>query len=181
MKGYKGFDKDLKCKGFQYEVGKTYECKGKIEFCSNGRHPGRSSKAMANAFARKFPSLGKSRSKSSFRSSIKAVEILDGRTRATGTRATRTRATRTRATGTRATGTKAIGTRATGTGATRTRATRTRATRTRATGTRATGTKAIGTLVHAIAPMERAASSTPMADVSFSTNTQKPSTPRLRR
>ena len=35
---YKGFDKDLKCKGFQYEVGKSYEQEGEIECCMNGFH-----------------------------------------------------------------------------------------------------------------------------------------------
>ena len=35
---YKGFNKDLKCKGFQYEVGKEYEQKGTITACKNGFH-----------------------------------------------------------------------------------------------------------------------------------------------
>ena len=38
MKGYKGFDKDLKCLDFQYEVGKDYTTEGKIEACKNGFH-----------------------------------------------------------------------------------------------------------------------------------------------
>ena len=38
MKGYKGFDKDLKCSDFQYEVGKDYTTEGKIEACKNGFH-----------------------------------------------------------------------------------------------------------------------------------------------
>ena len=37
MKAYKGFDKDLKCKGFQYEVGKEYE-EGIAELCKKGFH-----------------------------------------------------------------------------------------------------------------------------------------------
>ena len=38
IKGYKGFDKNLECRGFKYEVGKTYETKEKIEICSWGFH-----------------------------------------------------------------------------------------------------------------------------------------------
>ena len=37
MKAYKGFDKDLKCRGFQYEVGKDYEEK-ETKLCKKGFH-----------------------------------------------------------------------------------------------------------------------------------------------
>ena len=37
MKMYKGFDKDLKCRDFQYEVGNTYE-EPTAELCEKGFH-----------------------------------------------------------------------------------------------------------------------------------------------
>ena len=39
IKSYKGFDKNLSCKGFQYEVGKTYEMPEEdVEVCGMGFH-----------------------------------------------------------------------------------------------------------------------------------------------
>ena len=35
---YKGFDKDMKCRGFQYKVGKEYEMGGEIKCCKQGFH-----------------------------------------------------------------------------------------------------------------------------------------------
>ena len=35
---YKAFDKNMKCRGFQYEVGKEYEMDGEIKCCKQGFH-----------------------------------------------------------------------------------------------------------------------------------------------
>jgi len=38
VKGFKGFNEDLTCRGFQYEIGKTYKYNGEVELCSSGFH-----------------------------------------------------------------------------------------------------------------------------------------------
>ena len=38
IKGYKGFNKNLQCRDFQYKINGEYEEKGKIKTCSNGFH-----------------------------------------------------------------------------------------------------------------------------------------------
>jgi len=38
MKTYKATDKDLKCRDFQFQLGKKYKHKGKIEVCESGFH-----------------------------------------------------------------------------------------------------------------------------------------------
>ena len=38
IKSYKGFDKNLKCRDFQYEIGKEYEMDEEIKMCNRGFH-----------------------------------------------------------------------------------------------------------------------------------------------
>ena len=38
IKAYKGFNSDMTCRNFQFEVGKEYEQEGKIEACEKGFH-----------------------------------------------------------------------------------------------------------------------------------------------
>ena len=38
MKGYKGMNADMTCRGMRFEIGKSYHIDGKISLCENGLH-----------------------------------------------------------------------------------------------------------------------------------------------
>ena len=38
IKGYKAMNEDMTCRGFKYEIGKTYTIEGEIEICEKGFH-----------------------------------------------------------------------------------------------------------------------------------------------
>ena len=38
IKAYKGFDKNMQCRGYQYEAGKEYDMDGEIKCCNRGFH-----------------------------------------------------------------------------------------------------------------------------------------------
>ena len=38
VKGFKGFDKNLKCRNYQFEIGKTFVHNGKVKACRSGFH-----------------------------------------------------------------------------------------------------------------------------------------------
>jgi len=50
VKGFKGFDEDLTCRGFQYEIGKTYKHNGEVELCRSGFHFCRKLKDVHNFY-----------------------------------------------------------------------------------------------------------------------------------
>ena len=58
---YKGFDKDLKCRGFQYRCGETYKLPNgeKPEICSNGFHAIAEDESPLNVFGYYAPSDGR--------------------------------------------------------------------------------------------------------------------------
>lgn len=50
MTGYKGTNRDMKCRDFQYEIGKTYEIEGEPILCCRGFHFCKSLKDVFNYY-----------------------------------------------------------------------------------------------------------------------------------
>ena len=63
IKTIKGFDKDLKCRDFQYGIGKTYEHKGNISICESGFHAIADDVSPLNVFGYYPPSVNGAKSR----------------------------------------------------------------------------------------------------------------------
>lgn len=50
IKTIKGFDKDLKCRDFQYEIGKSYHHEGEVKICNSGFHAINNQESPLNVF-----------------------------------------------------------------------------------------------------------------------------------
>ena len=50
VKGFKGFNEDLTCREFRYEIGKTYKHNGEVELCRSGFHFCRKLKDVHNFY-----------------------------------------------------------------------------------------------------------------------------------
>ena len=54
IKGIKVFEKDLSCRGFQYDIGKTYEIDGEPILCKRGFHFHHKAKHILNYYNEKL-------------------------------------------------------------------------------------------------------------------------------
>jgi hypothetical protein len=54
MKGFKAFDKNLQCRGFQFEVGQTFGVDGELSVCNNGFHFCEQLKDVYNYYPRSY-------------------------------------------------------------------------------------------------------------------------------
>ncbi|MBO6194397.1 MAG: hypothetical protein J6O00_09495, partial [Clostridiales bacterium] len=52
IKGYKAMSEDMTCRGFKYEIGKTYTIEGEIKICEKGFHFCRDIASVFNYYPR---------------------------------------------------------------------------------------------------------------------------------
>lgn len=54
MKGYKAFDENLQCKGFQFKIGEVFSVEGGVTLCKNGFHFCKQLTSVYNYYSRSY-------------------------------------------------------------------------------------------------------------------------------